>query len=266
MPPRWVILVTAGFWAGTMGWMFYREVVPRLRSGEPPPLTIDITDEISTNPVHWDIWGTGGDKIGIGVSSIRRRDDRTFEFGSRLEFNKPLDLFLFQFKRVVSKYRVTAKGELLEYEEKISLRLHGTDREASLSGRFENGYTVPTINFLGGEVKGAKIKARRTLDPMHLLHKWSGLYEGQEWEVPYFDLLASTPGKGLVRIPRFRAHVTADGMSWNGQNVSCFKIEYHEPDKKPTARTWVRRRDGLILKQEALFSGIELIMLRQPNK
>ena len=43
------------------------------------------------------------------------------------------------------------------------------------------------------------------------------------------------------------------------------KIEYREPGKtRVVARTWVRRRDGLVLQQEASHEGMNVVLLRDP--
>ena len=61
---------------------------------------------------------------------------------------------------------------------------------------------------------------------------------------------------------RTEAEVAAETLSWRNQEVPCFRIDYREPGKRVTARTWVRRQDGLVLRQEAEHLGKELILER----
>ena len=45
MPARPLLLAILFFWVATTGWLFYKELWPHLRSGQPPPYTIDLADE-----------------------------------------------------------------------------------------------------------------------------------------------------------------------------------------------------------------------------
>ena len=71
-----------------------------------------------------------------------------------------------------------------------------------------------------------------------------------------------------MTVPMLEAEVIVDALPWHGQDapVTCYRIDYHEPGKKVTARTWVRRRDGLVLQQEAEHQGRRIILQRAINK
>src|SRR5260370_39426255 len=45
MPARHYVLAILLFWTATTCWLFYRDLWPRLRSGEAPPFTIDLAYE-----------------------------------------------------------------------------------------------------------------------------------------------------------------------------------------------------------------------------
>jgi hypothetical protein len=60
--------------------------------------------------------------------------------------------------------------------------------------------------------------------------------------------------------------VSAGALVWDGTEVDCWQIEYREPGHKPAARTWVRRSDGLVLRQEAGHAGVELVLERNPTR
>src|SRR2546428_351618 len=84
MPPRLLVLAITLFWAATTGWLVQREVWPRLRSGQPPPYTIDLADEtLQKGPkVTWSVF-RGDRKIGVTQTWIAYRDwDDTFELHS----------------------------------------------------------------------------------------------------------------------------------------------------------------------------------------
>ena len=54
-------------------------------------------------------------------------------------------------------------------------------------------------------------------------------------------------------------------MTWGKKEVACLVIEYREPGKDVSARTWVRKSDGLVLQQEANHLGFAMILQRVPN-
>src|SRR5207247_1843378 len=96
------------------------------------------------------------------------------------------------------------------------------------------------------------------LNPMHLVHKISGLREGRTWSIPLMDPLRAVPDalRGLMSgkkrvVDHVIAKVTAEDREWQGAMVPCFKIEYAKPDEAPLAATWVRRRDAVVLEQWA---------------
>jgi hypothetical protein len=49
MPSRWVCLLIVASWLAAMGWLFVTDVLPYLLPGTPPPFTIDLLDEVTTN-------------------------------------------------------------------------------------------------------------------------------------------------------------------------------------------------------------------------
>src|SRR5437879_4167388 len=57
MPPRTFIVGIVAFWTFMTGWLFVRELWPRLQTGQPPPYRIDLADEAQNNiPVRWSIF------------------------------------------------------------------------------------------------------------------------------------------------------------------------------------------------------------------
>src|ERR1700687_1039638 len=63
MPPRWVIVGIVAFWLVMTGWLFFRELWPRLQPGQPPPFRIDLADEAQNNiPIRWSIIKDGEDR------------------------------------------------------------------------------------------------------------------------------------------------------------------------------------------------------------
>src|SRR5712692_8899111 len=61
MPPRLLTIAIVAAWLGMSSWLFYQDVWPRLRSGEPPPFKIDFSDEVLAKrpPARWTVFKNG---------------------------------------------------------------------------------------------------------------------------------------------------------------------------------------------------------------
>jgi hypothetical protein len=171
-----------------------------------------------------------------------------------------------------SEYRVTGVGELRELLVKVEL----ADHMIEVSGTVVDGYLHPEVEAKGPllqlwrgprKFSGGKVAVPvNVLNPMHLLSKLTGLREGQKWTIPLLDPLTSVfPDHGVAEIPLVEATVETDTLTWAGEDVSCFRIDYRPLDKGVTASTWVRRRDGLVLQQEARHQAMDLKLQRNPH-
>jgi hypothetical protein len=265
MPPRWITATIIGFWLATTGWMLYHEASLRYRSGEPPPFGIDLTDEVDADTITWIVFEKG-ERVGMGKSIVHRRGDRTFKLSSDFHFDKETLKFI-SFGKVTSEARVTAEGELLalKAEVEVELGLLGAGKiKATVTGKVQNHYLTPEVKVESdkGEIKlplSLKVKVPgNVLNPMLLVNKYRGVRAGQSWPVPLLD---PTNFRDLS-IPFVNAEVHEASLAWHGADVPCFRIDYREPGKKVTARTWVRQTDGLVLQQQAEHSGRELILQR----
>src|SRR5207248_2219240 len=87
MPPRYITLVIIAFWMVMSGWLFYSDLWPRLRPGQPPPYAIDLVDEArfreSTN--DWVVLQNGRD-IGYAKTWVDyRAADDTFKLNGQFK-------------------------------------------------------------------------------------------------------------------------------------------------------------------------------------
>src|SRR5205814_3102506 len=101
MPHRSIVAAIVLAWLFANGWLFYREVWPHWRSGDPPPYAIDLTEELGKSSVDWDIWSGSDrkeDKIGNATSEVERRPDHTYWLRTALKF-KNLRLLDLQIKK-----------------------------------------------------------------------------------------------------------------------------------------------------------------------
>jgi hypothetical protein len=106
------------------------------------------------------------------------------------------------------------------------------------------------------------------INTMHPLEKGPrGLHEGRKWQVPVIDsedLLQAVINRN-VQIGYLNAEVTSGHLRWQGADQACWVIDYRK-GRKPRilARTWVRKSDRVILRQEAEWNGTHLVMERGP--
>jgi hypothetical protein len=279
------------FWLAASMWMFFREAWPWLQVGEPPPYSFELTDEVGTshsaNVITWDILQKG-ETVGFAQSSIRRFPDRLFELKTEYHFRKGNFLKLIEFKKWSYKLRVNLRGELraldshvrVEFVSEELAKLFPRGIEMEVHGAVEKGQLS-----LQPRVKHERLQLppldpvpapKRVLNPLHLLNRFPGLWEGRTWKEPLFNPLSLgsilpaklgslLPGE-LIAEKHLLAEVKTGWFAWHEKEMPCFKIEYREPGQKIAASTWVRRRDGLILQQEANHMGLDLVVRRVPPR
>jgi hypothetical protein len=284
MPPRGFVIVVFIFWIGMSALLFQRSVLPRWQAEDAPAYAIELTDEVGSPEVSWDVYRQDA-KIGSGITRIRRQPDRTFEMSQQFRFDD-FKILVLDVKRLDTIYRVTRAGRLLGI--KVSgqakfgavLGFGAIDLDAELDGEVKDGFLEPKLEAFGSPVERfrfGKIPVADNgsiLNPMHLVHRLPRLQEGQRWKVPLFDPFAMFSvkeilGQKLPVLPKtppyLDAQVVAATMTWNREEVACLRVDYREPGKDEVARTWVRRADGLVLAQEAKQHGYDFSIRRVPE-
>jgi hypothetical protein len=178
MPPRYATLAIVALWLGTTCWMAYRDLLPRLRSGEPPPFTIDLTDELSlpdngnrrdrgsrfsAQAVAWQVELQGrneaaGQKIGDALTTVLRHEDRTYELQGRLVFNDKgkeklrVPLVSVEISSLTSSYHVSGDGDL----QGIALKMVLSDKDNTGVLRMGPGVSQVEIG-MEGDVKDGRL-------------------------------------------------------------------------------------------------------------
>jgi hypothetical protein len=291
MPPRFFTLAVVACWLGTSGWLFYRDLWPKLRPWEPPPYTIDLVEEARQHelPTRWSIL-QGGKEIGKAYTRVKyREDDDTFELHGtmkNLKVNDP-DLGMVSIQEATNLYRVGRDGELRE----IMADLKGSadlprgrcDFNVHAHGQVQGRYILPA-GWIEGPQGRTELNAEpvristygAVLNPLHPVNRVLGLHPGQHWRMPLVDPLSDVLAT-IGKLPGTRsallfleAEVSGpQTLPWAGQDVPCLVIEYRDEDD-PIARTWIRESDGLVLRQEARRSGLAagardwMILQREP--
>jgi hypothetical protein len=300
MPARHYVAAILVFWAATSAWLFYRDLWPRFRPGEPPPFIIDLTTEAQRSAQHtlWDVY-RGNGRIGIARTSIEYEEHDpkypdTYKFISEIGQLTvgavgPLKI---TGENLLGIYRVTREGELREISANGTVHVKGVGLLASLrasaelkmSGEVIGKRFVPTENYV--EMGGSRLDFQlepveftshgSVLNPLHPVNRVSGLRRGQHWRIPLVDPLADSiaalaqkdPGLAFLIKKReglrvLQAEVLQDisTLTYKEREVACLVIEYRGDDM--TAHTWVRQEDGLVLRQQASLWGEELRLDRQ---
>jgi hypothetical protein len=272
------------FWLATTGALVYYEAAPRFHAGEPPPFTIPLTAEVSATSVQWNVL-SDGKSIGTGTTQIERLADRTYELSARFKIER-FDLFIIELHdlKITSKYCITQEGNLVNSSAFASFIAKNVP--------FSKG-PVPVEFDFRGEVKehqfqpkliirtsGKELKefpelepfpvseSGNILNPMHLVHKISGLSAGKTWRIPLMDPMRAVPSRLRISTPdvsvdELIASVSLDDLPHHGVDEPCYKIEYFKSgESRPLAATWVRRRDDAVLQQWARYEGLEYTLQR----
>ncbi len=284
MPPRIICLGIVFFWLAANSWMVFREFIPRWTAKEPPAYLIDLEDEVSSLTIHWDVYSEGKE-VGNAYSRVLALDNGLYKLKSELRFHNLPDKksVMNYLSRLTSSYHVTEKGELRKLHTKTTFQLSG-EQTFEIFGVVKEGQFYPEIKINNSQKAGADLSKLipflnqpvgvsgrgSVLNTMHPLNKIAHLRSGQQWMVPAFDPFPSLAQAG--KIPQLFAEVHDGILNWNGEDFSCWRIDYYDkpktnldPERKVHARTWVRKEDNLVLQQEAYHEQMELILKRTPK-
>jgi hypothetical protein len=283
MPNRFLVAIIILFWVGANGWLVYRDIVPWLGPGEPPPFTIDLAEEAlaHSSDIRWRIVKEGKEK-GHATTSVRYRSkDDTYELrcefklwsGERGPGTDPDQL-------IRSMYRVTREGELREIRAGVSVVIKPAAVSIDISGVVKDRKLYPRVEIrpaglepIEQELAPVEVSSRgNVLNPMQPVNRITGLRKGQKWRMPLVDPLADVAqaynplghGKKAL-VGQLEAEVLREThtLLWgaNQEQVPCLVIEYRGDDT--SARTWVRESDFTVLQQEVNHHGDKLILVRE---
>jgi hypothetical protein len=282
MPSRPIVYAILGFWLAANGWLFYREIWPRLRPAEPPAYGIDLEEEAGGGAISWEVLHNKK-RIGTAIAQVVfDAPSKNYDLKCDYTFEKeglPIITLLYV-KKMYSVLRVTREGELRQA--RVKLRVGGAAAaEMTLQADVENGKLTPRLEMSVGGLLENKLnlepvevsEAGSILNPMHPLNKVRGLREGLNWRLPDVDPLKTATAAQTQKFtgqsftfPILFAEVRSQPIAWAGESYECWVIDYREVGQKVTARTWVRKTDDRVLRQEATHQGTQLVLERVPLK
>jgi hypothetical protein len=262
-------------WLAVNGWLVWRELLPRLLPGQPPPFAVELVEEAQTNrpATTWAVFLDGGPKEAARIKTQVAHPARgVFELVSRLTPSPPHSPvsapgLLLPLGLLETTYRVNAEGELLGVRAHVEAHVgqHRDGTSYDIEGVVQDGRMTPglTVTIPGSLLAGKKLSVRfdtltdlrgsNLLLPLHPLHHVRGLRPGQAWDAHLLDPLAVVrlgPAGVLDTLTPAHAAVGAGSFSRGKQHdVPCWVIDYEGVDR--TVRVWVRRKDDKVLCQEA---------------
>ncbi len=268
MPSRPWILAIIAFWIGTTGWTLYRDLWPRFKARDAPPFTIDLAEEAggehtaATWAVRWRGQRVGGAKTWVQ----RHAPDDSYELHSKYKFHS-FRIGVVEVQKMDSMHRVSKDGELREVRANVTIAIAGfaEQMEATATGTVSDRRLTPRLQItspLGNrqlEMDPVEVPAHHSmLSPLLPWNRLSDIQPNQRWQITVFDplsdsLAAALPGmSGGQRIMEAGVREETDEDYWyvRGEKTPCHVIEYRGDDMK--ALTWVRKSDGLVLRQEAI--------------
>lgn len=271
---RWLIVVG---WLATTTWWFVRDVAPWLGAdnlGYRQLLDKRAADE-STN---WRVL-IDGEQVGSILSGVQPKTTGGFAMWSQAMLKSSLiaktvgvggDADV----NIHLSADVSPLGRLTSIEVRLSFRSDqaSSSEFAALRGQVEGDELVlqPIFN---AQPVGQLIRLR--IDPTAPIggdfsptDKIPGLWVGRKWATRVIDPQAALLGGGiLTSSPPTRevAHrvVGVEPLAWNNKPWDCFVVEDRHGDT--IGKTWVRKADGVVLKQQANFGRSLIVMELDPR-
>lgn len=284
MPSRIICLGIVLVWLGFNSWLFYRDLLPRLLPGQPPPYTIDLVEETRTRRpyIEWNV-EHAGQRAFRARTYVDHPDHDVFHLVA--DFTTPNGeappIHGIRVKRMSSIYRVSTAGDLLGVAVTIegqpqlarALKLIAGDFTASIEGDVEGGRLTPRLTL---ELPGKKFErdlptvtvpsGGAVLLPLHPVNRVQGISLGQSWTLRVFDPIAGSLGAlgggGELQFIRAKVRPRTETFTYGKRrDVECLVIDYEGDDMK--ASTWVAKERGLVLCQEATLDNARWVMYRE---
>ncbi len=295
MPSRFGTCFIVLFWLSTVGYVGYRDVWPRLFRDSAPTIWIDLTDEATqTLPVRWSLY-RGNEQIStVSTQLIYDSNTDAFRF---VTIYKNFQVEVPPIRCSVPEMEMTTiinrDGQLRGQNMKGSLiaKLLGQEMargSATVESVVQNGELVGSCylesdffpNFTT-QLEPTPVPDGQVLNPLQPVNRLRGVRPGLRWVIYSVDPLGEAISNATRQV------LTQKGMGASlfapktaereskiatvadapvdlriGQHVhSCWTIEVR--GDQGTTTIFVRIRDGIVMRQEAVSNGDSLRLDRQ---
>ena len=285
MNSRWYNTAVVILWLATMSWLVTKKVLPPLRGGEPPSYRQVIEAQNRDPPVGWRVlWK--GKQLGWALTDTKSQPTGMTEVHGRVHLDTfpigavtPVWLqpFLTLVRKPVEQLHLDARSEMLIDTLGRLLRFDSTVQLAPLIDKITMRGTVE-----GGQLELVVSSGNQSgssevfLPPKALLAdaltpqtRLPGLHVGQTWSVPVVNPL--WPSKSRIEIISAKVE-KAETILWNGVREDAWLVVYRRDsgtgggdEQNVQGRLWVRR-DGAVLRQEAMLFDSPIVFVRVTDK
>jgi hypothetical protein len=301
MPSRILVLGITIFWLAATAWFVTRDLLPHWSAGRAPPYSIDLSDEAVRQFVQWRI-ERDGVSIGTLTTLLRAIEGTDiYELSAEcrelplIESTIPvLGRLLISARHYDDRIRVSRDGELRSMATTLDLAVQlGGGAEiivhAEISAEVNGGkldrrfhLSAPGWGDFEPALEPTEPIRGNILNPLNPIHRLQGIRPGQRWRqsviAPQEEIiraaLTKLPGAGPAVLafgsaePRaLDATVRAapEFLETDHGSVECLVIDYRGEwnGVEQSAQTWVRRDDGLVMRQQAMTAGRVLVLTRE---
>jgi hypothetical protein len=273
MPSRWACVGILLLWAIASVGLITRDVLPDLLIGPPPDMRSIASADREAGPTRWSI-SVAEDpglqslrSVGQAVTQSNLSPEGWLRLESKVWFDSGRLLHGTPFASsddvridVDNTCDIDPGGNLKSF--RAVVRADGTDSPLLvLEGEFKNraievkaSGPISLLNFTRSFPYEQKTLIQNALGPIDRL---PGLAVGQRWEE---RIISPLTGK----IDVVKAEVTRKSeIYWDKSMVATYEVVHKVPPAF-SARTWVRKSDGLVLRQEVPFPVVKLVIERLP--
>jgi hypothetical protein len=274
MPSRWACVALLMFWAIATVGLIRRDVLPDLLIGPPPDLRSVASADPEATPTKWSIL-VADDASLQSVRSVGQAITRTVRQPDgklRLESTVKLDtggLFRgtpFAFRDEIridvdNSCLIDPSGNLISFHATVIpegtsetlLTVDGVYKDHAI---YVNARSpIPLLKLVNKRFDyEPKTMIQNALGPIDRL---PGLAVGQRWE----ERVVS-PLTGKIDVVRAEV-VRRSEIFWDKSMTAAYEVVHKIPPGL-SARTWVRKSDGLVLRQEVPFPVVKLLIDRMP--
>jgi hypothetical protein len=301
MPSRFLALGITVFWLATTMWFVTRDLLPHWRTGDPPPYSIDLTDEAVRQvvPIRWKI-ERDGQPVGSLRTILRANEaDNTYEFSATCPELTLLDVasvpLIGPLQIVARNYEdrlwVSRDGELRAMQTKIDLTVRAgrgpviaarAELAAEVYGRkLERRFRLaaPGLGEFAPVLEPAEATRGSMLNPLHPIHRILGVRPGQRWRQPLVAPHEEIIRAALAKLPGAESAAAAlgeRGPRWLDASVraiteivdsdrgpaECLVIDYSgEWHGEEFAAHTWLRQDNGLVLRQEVISGGQTIVL-----